>query len=474
VFLAGFSEAVSVAIPLVAVYLILNAIIVVAGIRQIAVHPEVLHDWAARLTAGGGVFGTLKTAVLAFPLLVLGLSGFETGVSMMPLVAAEGVSEEEQRESRIQRTRRLLTVAAVVMSVYLLSTTFVTTLLIPPVEFADGGKASGRALDYLAHEQLGGVFGTVYDISSILILWFAGASAMAGLINIVPRYLPGYGMAPAWATAVRPVVLVFTGLSMVITVLFGADVNAQAGAYATGILAMMVSAAVAVTLAAVRKKARAAAAGFAVVVLIFVYALIANVIEKPDGMVISVVFIAVIVLVSLVSRVARSTELRVEQIEYDEVARDFLAQVSAAGALHLIANRKEAGDAAEYRAKEAEQRAFNPIPVTSPALFVEVSVVDPSDFSGVLTVHGVDIDGYHVLRVDAAVVPNALAAVLLSLRDITELRPHCHFEWAEGNPLVYIARYVLSGEGDTAPLTREILREVEPDPRLRPAVHVGG
>jgi hypothetical protein len=85
VFLLGFSEAVAVAIPLVGVFLLLNAVIIGTGIYDAVTQPGAVAAWIGSLGSFGGGFGNIAgPAILAFPLLVLGLSGFETGVSMMP------------------------------------------------------------------------------------------------------------------------------------------------------------------------------------------------------------------------------------------------------------------------------------------------------------------------------------------------------------------------------------------------------
>lgn len=476
VFLLGFTEAVNVAIPLVLAFLALNAVVIGVGVIRLFAQPQVFVDWQAALVQSpGGLGGVALTTLVAFPLLVLGLSGFETGVSMMPLIAAKGATDEERLASRIRNTKKLLTTAAVIMSVYLISSSFVTTLLIPAKEFQPGGEANGRALAYLAHLWLGPVFGTAYDISSVLILWFAGASAMAGLVNIVPRYLPAYGMAPDWTRAIRPVVLVYTAISVAITIAFQANVDAQAGAYATGILAMMVSAAVAVLISSIRRKSIPASIGFAIVALVLIYALVANIIEKPDGIAISGLFILGIIVVSLVSRVSRSTEIRAEIVEFDETARAFIEDsLRHDGRLNVVANRRQAGDKAEYIDKEKTQRRMNPVPGRADIVFLEIDVVDPSEFRETITVHGVEVDGYRILRADSPAVPNAIAAILIAIRDATDIRPHAYFEWSEGNPVYHLLRYLLLGRGDTAPVVREILREVDKDPADRPVIHVGG
>ena len=223
------------------------------------------------------------------------------------------------------------------MSGFLITTSFITVVLIPEQEFQPGGQANGRALAFLAHEYLGVGFGTVYDISTIAILWFAGASAMAGLLNLVPRYLPRYGMAPGWAKAVRPLVLVFTLIGFLITFLFDADVDAQGGAYATGVLVLMTSAAVAVTLSARRRRQRKRTIGFGIIAVVFIYTTIANIFERPEGIRIAGVFILGIIIISLLSRVRRSFELHATHVHLDRQALEFMSDVLD-GPLAIIAH----------------------------------------------------------------------------------------------------------------------------------------
>jgi hypothetical protein len=415
-------------------------------------------------------------ALLVFPKLALGVSGFETGVTVMPLVRGDEGDDPERPEGRIRNTGKLLTAAALIMSFYLITTSLVTTVLIPHEEFESGGAAKDRALAYLAHEYLGDAFGTAYDVSTILILAFAGASAMAGLLNIVPRYLPRYGMVPEWGRAVRPLVLVYTAIALAIVIIFEANVDAQGGAYATGVLVVMTSAAFAVALDALRGGSRLGATAFGIVTLVFVYTLVANVIERPDGIKIASLFIVGIVVASLVSRIWRTTELRAERIELDEAAQRFVDEAGEGGEIHLLAHRPhETGDdSEEYASSEKKQREDNHIPRDVPILFLEIDVEDPSEFEEVLEVRGVEVGEHRVLRAESSVAPNAIAALLLHLRDTTGKEPHCYFGWAQGNPIVYLFRYMLFGEGDTPPVTHEVLREAEPDYERRPAVHVGG
>lgn len=494
IFLRGFKEAIGIAVFLVVIYIGLNLIVVGVGFYEIATHPTVFWNWRNVLfTNYSSPLLMIGTALVVFPKLALGLSGFETGVVVMPLVKGDGAAvtyeplsphltrgpeKPAELAGRIHNTRKLLTGAALIMSFLLLGSSIVTAMLIPAEAFSpetpthEAGAANGRALAYLAHLYLGGVFGTIYDLSTISILWFAGSSALAGLLNIVPRYLPRYGMAPEWARATRPLVVVFTVICFIVTILFRADVDAQGGAYATGVLALMTSAAIAVTLSARRRRERAQWF-FMLIALVFVYTTIVNIVEQPEGIKIAIIFIGAIVASSLFSRVYRSTELRVEHIDLDDMAREFIRK-AAKGTVRIIANRMDRGDAAEYEAKEHEKRMDNHIPSGEPILFFEVTPGDASEFSGVLKIRGETVDGFQILRTESPAVPNAIAAFLLFLRNETGKLPHVYFGWSEGNPLSYLLKYIAFGEGDTAPVTHEVLRQAEKDPDQRPIVHVGG
>lgn len=475
VFLKGFKEAVSIAVVLVVVYLALNAIVIFRGLEEVITKPHHLAAWREHLATpkyhNGNPIMLVAAAALLFPKLALGLSGFETGVSVMTLVKGNKKDTEEKPVGRIKNTRKLLFSAALIMSVALICSSVITTTLIPEAAFEKGGAAYERALAYLAYEFFGPRFGTVYDISTILILWFAGASAMAGLLNLVPRYLPKFGMAPEWTKANRPLVLIFAAVAFIVTWIFNASVSAQGGAYATGVLVLMTSAAIAATISTRRKK-RWTKWGYGIISVIFVYTTILNIYEKPDGIRIAACFIFGIIAISFVSRIWRTLELRVSSVELDLKALEFVRQCAAQSShIRVIPNRPETLDLEEYQRKEMEARRDHDIAPDEPILFVEVTIKDASNFSGVLSVRGYEVDGYKILRATGVAVPNSLAALLLHLGRLSGKRAHAYFNWGERGPGAYLMKFLFSGEGDIAPLTREILRRVETDPNLRPVIH---
>ena len=473
VFLRGFKEAINVAVVLVAAFLALNLVVIVVSMTHLFTEAGVITDWWSALTTShGDPIMMIALALLVFPRLALGLSGFETGVAVMPQIQGHATDTDAKPTGRIKGAHKLLTTAAIIMSSFLITSSFTTVMLIPAAEFQDGGKAEGRALAYLAHKFLGDGFGTVYDVSTIAILWFAGASAMAGLLNLVPRYLPRYGMAPAWARALRPLVLVFTVIAFFVTIIFKADVNAQGGAYATGVLVLITSASIAVTLSARRKKQRAQVIGFGLISLVFVYTTVVNSIERPDGLKIAALFILGIMVVSFISRMRRAFELRATHIKMDEKALEFTAN-AAEGPVRIIAHEPKHLSASRYREKLQHAQQASHLPVDCDAVFIEVIVDDSSDFEQELQVVGKVRHGFKILEVHSNNVPNTVAAVLLHIRDVTGFMPHIYFRWTEGNPISNLSKFLFFGEGEIAPVTREVLREAEPDITRRPWVHVG-
>lgn len=473
VFLRGFKEAINVAVVLVAAFLALNLVVIVVSMTHLFTEAGVITNWWSALTTShGDPIMMIALALLVFPRLALGLSGFETGVAVMPQIKGHATDTDAKPTGRIKGAHKLLTTAAIIMSSFLITSSFTTVMLIPAAEFQDGGKAEGRALAYLAHKFLGDGFGTVYDVSTIAILWFAGASAMAGLLNLVPRYLPRYGMAPAWARALRPLVLVFTVIAFFVTIIFKADVNAQGGAYATGVLVLITSASIAVTLSARRKKQRAQVIGFGLISLVFVYTTVVNSIERPDGLKIAALFILGIMVVSFISRMRRAFELRATHIKMDEKALEFTAN-AAEGPVRIIAHEPKHLSASRYREKLQHAQQASHLPVDCDAVFIEVIVDDSSDFEQELQVVGKVRHGFKILEVHSNNVPNTVAAVLLHIRDVTGFMPHIYFRWTEGNPISNLSKFLFFGEGEIAPVTREVLREAEPDITRRPWVHVG-
>jgi hypothetical protein len=456
IFLKGFGEAIGLAAAAALPYLILNLVVLGRGAWEVITHPALLVDWRAALAMKGDVSLLIAGAVLVFPKLALGLSGFETGVSVMPLIDGgetdRGYNPRKDGApiGRVANTRKLLLTAAVIMSGMLILSSFVTTLLIAPADYQPRGKASGRAIAFLAHRYLGGGFGTVYDLSTILILSLAGASAMAGLLHLIPRYLPRFGMAPQWAALSRPLVLVLFAANVVITLIFGANVEAQSGAYATGVLVLILSAAFAATLALWRERRWGLAFYAGILCLVFAYTLADNCLERPDGLIIGTVFTLLLMLACAISRSIRSVEFRIPHGYFADIESWRIGPEMRGKKVHLVPIPSSSAEV--IRKKRAEiARHYN---VRGPFLFLHVNLLDNrSEFSAPLEVSLRKEGNDYVGEVFGAVaIANTIAYVSEAIDPIS-----IFIHLTRRDLMVQAVRYLLFGEGETGLMVYTIL-----------------
>ncbi|MDU0478762.1 hypothetical protein QVA66_05870 [Staphylococcus chromogenes] len=467
VFYKGFSEAISISVLLVSSYLLLNALVIGRGLMTIAMNPELVQHWAHRLTMTyPDPRGMLLLALTVFPKIALGLSGFETGVSVIPQIS--GNSRAEQAAGG----KKLLLTAAAIMSLYLITSSLVVTLLIPAEAAQPGGLADGRALAFVAYNELGSAFGAVYDVVTVAILWFAGASAMAGILNLIPRYLPRFGMAPSWVARPRPMVLIVAVIAIFITVVFRASVEKQSGAYATGVLVLLTSGALAVTLSARHQKQHGRMLFFAAVTAVFVATTLTNMVERPEGLHVAGYFIVGILLASLFSRVSRSFEIRSASIRFDKNAQHMIDAATAGRRLAIVAHSNLTTTVEDYEYKEREIRTRNRIPESQPLIFLEVCLRDASEFYSPLEIKGCAVGDASVLRVEASAIPNAIAAVASDIYDHSDVEMDLYFEWSPGNPIWDTLRYLVIGKGRTAVVVHEVLRRRYAGKNRLPHVHV--
>ena len=461
VFIAGFSEAIVVVAATTIPYIVLNFVVLLYALVVALHHPDLLQHWQGALHAHGDWTAIFVASALVFPKLALGLSGFETGVSVMPLVDGgkderDAVETPEIPRGRIRNTRKLLMTAAAIMSVLLLLSSFVSVVLIPESAYMTGGPANGRAIAYLAHELIGNGFGSLYDLSTILVLWLAGASAMTGLLNLIPRYLPRLGMAPAWVSYRRPLVLLLLAINILVTWIFRADVDRQASAYATGVLVLMLSAAFAVSLSMWREcpagkpLSRLRAIYFWCINAIFAYTLVANVIERPDGVIIASCFIFLLLTLSGVSRYHRATEMRVSEFEFVDDESERLWNSIRGKKVNLIPHH---ADDPTYRA-ELKRKIEANFKLHGPMAFIYVRLMDNrSEFYSCLRVKVVrEGEDYVIEAGGAAAIANAIAFLTDLLDPISVI-----LGLTQRNVMQQSLAFVLWGEGEIGLLVYSVL-----------------
>jgi hypothetical protein len=506
-----------VAVVLVGLYLVLNAIVIGSGLVFLMNHPEQFFAWfepvegSLRSLPGSLTAHILVSAFWYFPWLALGLSGFELSMASAPLVRGREDDNPKMPTGRIRNTRKLMIVAAVIMGVYLIGSVLVTAILVPdgalrpedqdekvghpvagqPIK----AEASERALAYLAHggvlrvqgakeknaelsSLFGPWFGTLYDLVTILVLCLAGVSFSIGMRDLLPRYLAHYGMQLAWAQRIGVITHLSNLMIIVVTVVFRASVSAQQWAYATSVMVLLTAASLAAVLDVRERLQRSwlrylASAPFQLICLFFVVMTVLLLYHSMSGLAIALILVALVVATAFLSRWLRSTELRFEGFDFDPNdahSRQRWEQIRQLPFQVLVPHNPEHVTIQE---KERAVRLKHRLEKDVPIIFIEVALGDPSDFFQKPLMEVYREGELEVIRVSGCTsVAHVLAAICLEFREIGR-PPEIYFNWSDESPMAANLHFLLLGQGNVPWMVHALVRKAEPRPERRPRVVIG-
>jgi hypothetical protein len=492
----GFSRNVMrLSVPLVAVYLLVNGVVIGHGLAYLAQNPERLHQWYEQVQQGDwlipqqawglGWFHVAILALLFLPKLALGLSGFEMSMIVMPQVRGR-TDNSNHPHGRIRNTRKLLVVAGLIMSAYLLGSVLVTTILVPPEALAANGPAANRALAYLAHggklapgpgpdtlsPAFGPLFGSAYDLCVVLLLCLAGTSVMTALAVLLPQFMLRFGMELRASQRWGVLLMLFALLNLLVTLYFRADVSAQRGAYATGVLVLMSCAAIVTFLAHGRLRSRfAMRAWWGFIAALFIATTLTVIVQTPSGALIAGGFIVAILAVSVFSRAVRANEMRTTGFDFVNEESKFLWDSLVMADFPLLIPHRPGRH--ERAHKERCIRRDHQLAPDVEIVFLEVEIDEPSDFYQRLLIEVIQEESRFVIKVKhCSSAAHAIAVIGLEMSRFSK-PPGLHFGWSEVHSLAASWSYLAFGEGNVPWKVRELIRGVQPDPAKQPRVIVG-
>jgi hypothetical protein len=499
----GFnSNVLRIAVPLIAIYMALNAAILAGGIGILIDRPGLFQMWLDEVRSGDwsfptrfephfGLTGAAAAAIVFLPRLALGLSGFEMSLIVMPQVRGKKGEDPNDPKYRIRNTRKVLFCAALIMSVFLLASAFVTAILIPPQAYEGDGPAIHRAIAYLAHGSplasdepglmvlpwCGPAFGAVYDLVTVLVLAMAGASVMTALASLLPKFMLRFGMDFRWSQRWGLLLIVFAGINLFTTVFYHASVEDQRNAYAVGVLALIGAAC---WTAALDRRRRTDRSGFwfglgtlwyRIVFVGFFAIFVVVALRAWSGVAIASAFIGCILALSVFSRALRADELRTVGFRFkDETSKFLWDSLRLADFPVLIPHRPGPHSRQE---KEIAVRREHQLSPEADVVFLEVNLGDPSDFYQNLEVAVTQEDRRFIITLNGCVsIAHAVASAALEMSR-SSIPPGVHFGWPEHDLLSASWGYLAFGEGNIPWKVRELIHNAEPDPAKRPRVIVG-